>query len=519
VSARPSRRIVEGSSVDRDLSLNADACVIGSGAGGAVVARALAESGMRVVVLEEGPYVPSRAFVKDEGESRLRLYRDGGFRGSADRSLILLEGRCVGGSTVVGLGTAMPAPAEVLDRWARSSGVTDLAPAGLADRFARIAREISVAPVPDAMINPNNALLRRGAARLRLSSDVLPRAVRGCAGCGRCAEGCPTDAKRSMLVSYVPKALRAGATLYADARADAVLFSGGAVRGVRGAILERATRRRKRSLEVRAPVIVVAAGAIESPSLLLRSHVPDRSGLLGKKLRVNPSVPVIGTFDAPIRGYRGIPQSVWSAQFADLRAGKGGYMFEGDFAGPATFGSTLPGFGVAHKRILSRYNRMALVSVVLQDRSAGEVRVGRGATVEIRYEPRKEDRAKLLEGVRRAALLLFRAGAHEVFAGPRTNAILGDEMDLVQLDRPEFRRMALRMTATRPQGTCRMGADPSRSVIGPRGEVHGVKGLFVADASVFPGPLGVPPQMTVMALAARTAEAIAASAGARRSPS
>jgi choline dehydrogenase-like flavoprotein len=160
---------------------------------------------------------------------------------------------------------------------------------------------------------------------------------------------------------------------------------------------------------------------------------------------------------------------------------------------------------------------MAFVSVVLQDRSVGEVRVGPGTSVEIHYEPKKEDRVKLLEGIRRAALLLMRAGARRVFAGPRTNAILADETDLVQLDRPEVRSIALRMTTTRPQGTCRMGSDPSRSVTGASGEVHGVRGLFVADASVFPGPLGVPPQMTVMALAARTAAAITASAGAGRS--
>jgi choline dehydrogenase-like flavoprotein len=272
-----------------------------------------------------------------------------------------------------------------------------------------------------------------------------------------------------------------------------------------------------RSIEVSAPLVVVAAGAIESPLLLLRSRVPDPSGLLGKKLRVNPSVPVVGIFGEPIRGYLGIPQSAWSAHFADLRAGKGGYTLEGAFGGPATLATLLPGFGTAHKRIVARYNHMALVSVVLQDRTTGEVRLRRGSEMEIRYEPGREDRDKLLEGIRRAAVLLFRAGAGKVFAGPRTNAILDAETYLGQLDRPDVRRIPLRMTSTRPQGSCRMGSAPSRSVTGPTGEVHGVKGLFVADASLFPGPLGVPPQLTVMALAARTAEAIAAAAGAERS--
>ena len=154
---------------------------------------------------------------------------------------------------------------------------------------------------------------------------------------------------------------------------------------------------------------------------------------------------------------------------------------------------------------------------MLQDRSTGEVRARRGSEAEIRYEPGKKDRGRLLEGIRRAALLLFRAGARKVFAGPRTNATLDSETYLVQLDRPDVQRIALRMSSTRPQGTCRMGSNPRESVTGPTGEVHGVKGLFVADASVFPGPLGVPPQLTVMALAARTADAIAAAAGARRS--
>ena len=508
MTAKVSGRIVEGRAIDRDLRLEADACVIGSGAGGAVVARRLAEGGMTVVVLEEGPWVRTREFVRDEAESRLRLYRNGGFRASADGNLVVLEGRCVGGSTVVGMGTAMPAPGKVLERWVEKSGVPDLSPAGLADHFGRVARELSVAPVPDAMINPNNRAIRRGAERLGLSHDVLPRAVKGCAGCGRCAQGCPTGAKRSMMVTLLPKALRAGATLYADARADAVLLSGGRVRGVRGVILDRESRRRSWSIEVSAPVVVAAAGAIESPLLLQRSRVPGRSMLIGANLRVNPSVPVMGIVEEPVHGYLGIPQSVGSARFADLRDGKGGYTLEGDFAGAASVGSLLPGFGLAHKRLLARYRFMGLVSVVLQDDSTGDVRVRRGADREIHYELGKADRGKLLEGIRQAAVLMFRAGAHKVFAGPRTNAILDAETYLVQLDRPDVREIPLRMTATRPQGTCRMGADPSQSVTDPNGQVHGTRGLFVADASLFPGALGVPPQMTVMALAARTAEAI-----------
>lgn len=509
-------RIVEGHAVDRDLRLEADACVIGSGAGGAVVARRLAEAGMKVVVLEEGPWVRTRDFVRDEGESRLRLYRGGGWRASADGRLLVLEGRCVGGSTVVGLGTAMPAPGEVLDAWVRVSGVGDLAAARMEDHFARVAREISVSPVPGAMINRSNRALREGAESLGLSQDVLSRSVSGCAGCGRCAQGCPTGAMRSMMLTYLPKALRAGARLHADARADALLLSKGAVRGVRGAILDRATRSRRRSIEVAAPVVVVAAGALESPLLLLRSRVPDRSKRIGRKLRVNPAVPVVGVFAEPVRGYLGVPQSIWSSHFADLRTGKGGFTLEGDSTGPATMASWLAGFGAAHKRVLARYNHMAVVSVVLQDRSTGEVRVRGGSDAEIRYEPGRKDRERLLEGIRLTALLLFRAGARKVFAGPRTNATLDAETYLIQLDRPDVQRIALRMTSTRPQGTCRMGSDPRESVTGPTGELHGVKGLFVADASVFPGPLGVPPQLTVMALAERTADAIAASAGARR---
>ncbi|OGP86736.1 MAG: hypothetical protein A2Y95_05575 [Deltaproteobacteria bacterium RBG_13_65_10] len=511
MSAPAGGRIVKGASIREHLVLEADACVVGSGAGGSVVARELAEAGLGVVVLEEGPHVPTSAFVNDEGRSLLRLYRDGGFRGSADASVMLLEGRCVGGSTVVAMGTALAAPDAVLDAWARESGVKDLGPAAMRAWFERVASEISVNIVPDDFINANNRALLRGAQALGWPAEPLPRNTKGCMGCGNCAQGCPTRGKRSALVTYIPKALRAGAAIYADVRVEALHARGGAIAGVSGQVLKTQSGLPRQPIEVRAPIVVLAAGAIETPALLLRNHMTGRSGQVGRNLRVQPSPSVIGFFPETIRGYQGIPQSVWTApSFDALHAGRGPFALAGSFAGPATIGLCVPGFGAGHKHLLAKYDRLACVNVLLRDETTGEVREGRGTHPEIRYEPGDADRAALFEGMREAARLLFRAGADKVIAGPRSGVILESETDLDHLDLPGVRRMPLRMSAFYPQGTCRMGVDPARAVVGPTGEVHGIRGLFVADASIFPAPLGVPPQLTVMALATRTAGAIAA---------
>jgi choline dehydrogenase-like flavoprotein len=462
--------------------LDADVCVVGAGAGGAVVAAELAEGGARVVVLDQGPRHDPDDFTARPPEMLARLYRDGGQTATLGTPPILLPlGSGLGGTTLVNSGTCFRTPPHVLERWARDFGL-ELDEATLRPCFERVERALSVAEVSPELAGANAAVARRGAERLGWSHGYLRRNARGCVGSGVCVFGCPTSAKQHTGITYIPRASAAGARIVTGAEVREVRVEGGRVRGV-GARLAHGRR-----LEVRAPTVVVACGTIHTPSLLERSGLADASGQRGRNLALHPATAAFARMEEVVDMARGVPQSFYIDEFAAE-----GIMFEGVAGPPAYAAMALPLTGDAHANAMSDYRRLAQFGLMVSDSSRGRVRTIGGRPV-IRYDLCAEDVAKFRSGLARMRELFLAAGAREVYLPLPAG-----------LPPARARARDLTLMGFHPLGTARADARASHGVTDGDLALHGVAGLHVADGSVVPSALGVNPQLTIMALATRLA--------------
>ena len=493
-----------------DVVERADVCVIGSGGGGAVAAAELAAAGRSVVVLEQGHHWTAKDFTQREDEMLPRLFEEAGMRQTADGTVQVLQGRCVGGSTVHNLCYAFRTPAPILRMWREEHGLPELDDEALAASFERVERHLKVQPIREDEVNVLNRIVRAGAEKLGYSGFVTKHNREGCVQAGYCILGCSYDAKQSMLVTYVPRADAAGARIYADARAERIEAEGGRVRRVLGSVLD-ARGGRRGSIEVAAPVVVLAAGAVNSPDLLLRSGLGGPQ--VGRNLHLHPTVTVAGFFDEELHAYRGIPQSYYIDEFIDLeRDPHRGYVLMPIVGFPVLTASLLPGFGREHFRHMRDFSKMAGLLVLLHDRSRGRVESGDSpAQPRITYPLEADDARQLAEGLVHCAEVLFAGGARRVLVPFEPEPLLLERGgDLAEITRRGVRQGGISIASTHPQSTCRMASDSSRGVVDAWGEVFDVRGLFVADMSVFPTSLGAPPQITTAALADRTAHHILA---------
>jgi len=485
--------VIHGAELTGDRTIEVDACVIGSGAGGAVVAKELAEGGMSVAVLEEGDHFATDAFSARPREMLPLLYRDAAQHATLGNTPILLPlGRAVGGTTVVNSGTCFRTPERVLEAWRRDFGLEDLHPSALDPIFERVERELSVAEVTPELAGANARVARRGAERLGWSGGYLRRNASGCVGSGVCAYGCPTGAKQHVGVTYLPKAWAAGATTYAATTARRLLRRGRRTTGVEARTAGGAR------LEVRAGVVVVAAGTIHTPALLGRERLGGGSGQLGRNLSLHPATAVWAVMDEQVDMARGVPQSYFVDEFASE-----GIMLEGIAGPPDYVAMGLPVTGERHREVMLGYRSLAQFGLMVSDRSRGRiVRAGRRPLV--RYDLCEHDAAAVKTGLERLAELFWAAGARSVILPLRglTELHGGDSAPLRDA---RLRPSDLKLMAFHPLGTARASADPAAGVVDADLALHGAEGLYVADGSVVPSALGVNPQITIMALATRLA--------------
>lgn len=493
--------IVAPEEIRTDHAERADVCVIGSGAGGAVAAKELAEKGLKVVVLEEGRHFTRRDFNRRPFDMLAKLYHDAGLTVAAGFPAIPLPlGRTVGGTTTVNSGTCFRAPDEVLRHWEGDLGLEGCGPAAMAPHFERVEREYHVVPVSEALLGRNAKLVRRGAEKLGYRSMPLKRAVANCHGCGVCCFGCPSDAKQSTNVSYIPRAVALGARVLTGCRADRLLVERGRAVGVEARVVPDGPR-----VRIDADHVVLAAGTIHSPIFLQQNRLCRGSGQVGRNLTIHPCTRVTALFDETVDGWQGVPQGFCVDQFrAD------GILLEGTQGPPALIEAFLPGHGVAFKERFAQARHIAAFGIMIKDVGRGSVRTLGGRHPFIRYATHAEDVRRMTKGILELTRIFFAAGAKKVFPGLTFTPEVASVEELeARLARP-VAATELELMAFHPMGTCRMGPDPRTAVTDAWGRTHEVAHLWIADASVFPTNLGVNPQITISALATRQAEKLAA---------
>ncbi len=487
--------LVQGRALKGPLSRRTRVLVVGTGAGGAVAAKELAEAGLDVIALESGGHFTADDVDQREETSYPRLYAEGGRRGTRDKSLLVLQGRGVGGSTLHNTGLCFRTPPGILELWKKEHGL-DLE---LGPHLERVERHLGVRPIREDEVNPMNAAIARGADALGWRHLRANHNRVDCEGCGYCVLGCAYDKKQGMALTYVPRARAAGATVVSDARVERLERRGGkwlakgSLRGPDG--------RPHAALTVETDAVVLAAGAIDTPNLLRRSGLGGSH--VGRSLRLHPSLPVGAILPGKITGFRGVPQSVLVTEHASfLEHGHGGFLIIPAFGHPGTTALLAPGLGAAHLELMRAYDRLAVAGVMLHDETRGTVRPG-WLGIErprIDYWPTLEDQRRLREGVKALARLWLAAGAESVVLPFARAPLARSEADLLAVDSYPFEPHEVAISSVHPQGTCPLGA-----VLDERGAVRDVDGLVVADASAFPTSVGVPPQITTAALATRTA--------------
>jgi choline dehydrogenase-like flavoprotein len=499
--------ITKGIDINGDQVWRSEVCVIGSGAGGAVVAKELAEGGRDVIVLEQGGHYTKEDFTQREDEMMPLLYEDMGMRATVDQSILILQGRNVGGSTVHNLCYCFRTPEPILERWKVEDGVRDMSYQQMLPSFERVEKMLKVKQILPHEVNALNDKIRQGCEKLGYHGFVTRHNRENCTTSGFCLLGCPFDAKQSMLITYVPAADKAGARIFADCRVDKITADRSRIRVVEGAV----TRGREpvHRFRVEADVFVLCAGAINSPQILLNSGIANGNGQVGKNLHLHPSVIVSGIFDEDIYGYRGIPQSYYVDEFIDLEKDpKSGYILMPVYGFPVATASQLPGFGREHWQIMRNFHRMVGILVLLHDESAGSVASGSDGKPEINYRVNAKEQGLMLEGMKHCAEILFAAGARKVLVPYEVPLWLEPGGDLSAIAARGLRPNDIQLASTHPQSTCRMGEDKQRSVVNSWCQSHELGNLFVCDMGVFPTSLGAPPQITTAALGDRTAHHI-----------
>jgi len=528
LTSRPTPIRPLGLPANGELSLEADVVVVGSGAGAGVVARELAGAGRSVLVLEAGAFVPEPEMPTDELAAFDQLYLDHGLASTWDGSVSILAGAGVGGGTTINWMTCLAAPPAVRREWAQEHGLAGFDGAeGDAD-YAAIKGELGVTAAP-AMPAKDTALIA-GARVLGIEAALTERNAAGCTSCGSCPFGCRAGTKRSGLQAHLADATLRGARLVAGARVDRVLVEGRRTVGVEATVSVGAVDgapAASRRLTVRARQVVLAAGALRSPAILIRSGLSHPA--TGRNLRLQPVPLVAGRFGEPIEMWSGVMQAARSTEYVDGGPGRNGYVIESAPGHPGLIALGFSWEGAdAHAYLMDQIGSFAPLIAITRDGGEGRVSLARSGSVRVDYRLDPSGVATLRHAIGQMARMSRAAGAREIVAmgtppawhGRQASGPGGEERAFgAYLDRLgsfDFSPNRGAVFSAHQMGTVRLGADPRLHPCDPGGRVRSgtseavIGGLYVADASLFPTAIGANPMLTVMALARRVARTVAA---------
>jgi choline dehydrogenase-like flavoprotein len=502
----------------KDRELEADVCVIGSGAAGAILAYRMAEAGKSVIVLERGRYVEPQTFSSDEVEMIGKLYADGVFQQSEDFRFTVLQGSCVGGSTVVNNAVSIPLPEPVLDRWNRDYGAgidptAFWAGTQTVENWLQIRSQAEGPENPDTRLNPSAGKFLAGVAAqqatkpgFELEVNPVRANIKGCLGCGYCNIGCRYGKKLSMLDTVLPWAqAQFGADavrIVADCEVTQIATGGDGGENRKATVAEAKLADGTR-LKVRAGKFVLSAGAVSSPFLLQRSGI-GKALPVGKHASFNMGAPLTAEFDEDLDAFDGLQIS-----HLGVPSWQRGWVFETWWNPPVSQALNMPGWFSDHYENMRRYRRLMAVGALVGSERNG--RIGRALTggPAVHYVPTAGDMRKLADGLIELGQILFAAGAKAVMVNAWDYYRFTSPNGLYELPSIMSDPSKVTLGTGHPQGGNAIGSDRASSVVDPRFRVHGYSNLYVCDASVFPSSTTVNPQLTTMSLAQYAAPLIA----------
>jgi choline dehydrogenase-like flavoprotein len=479
--------VTDCSAVAPPAEQTVEICIIGSGCGGATAAWELALAGRDVLVLEEGGDFTGSKLTQRDGAMYDQLYMDRGGRTTSDLSIAVLQGRVLGGGGVINACDVVPLSDAVARHWQTRHGLTDFSPEALAPFRARALEDLSVNTPLEEQLNRNNRLLREGATALGWKGEVMQHNRVGCVGAGTCLIGCSFDRKRNPRFVAIPGALAGGARFLTRARAVRIDDAGQELKRVTVKRLDARGYHEGEAFTVRAKVVILAANAIASAQLLLRSALGNEH--VGQHLSLQPQLPVTALFEDEVRFFRGIPQSYAVTEFEQLEHpehGWWGFRIEAISGTPGIVASMLPEAGARGVERMRHYAKQAAALLLLPDEPQGRVRLESSGRLRIDCTLTDEQRARFREAVKATAKLYLAAGAKEVYVPTVPPLSITSEADLAKVDGLTFAPTTAPFISAHQQGAVRFAASAKDGGAAPDGQVFGTRGVYVFDSSGFP---------------------------------
>ncbi|HRE48272.1 MAG TPA: GMC family oxidoreductase N-terminal domain-containing protein [Aggregatilineales bacterium] len=502
--------------ISEAITLTTEVVIIGSGAGGGVVAGELSAAGVDVLVVEKGGYYAESDFDGRELRSQQRMYERSGFNVTADQGMLVLAGATLGGGTTINWTAALRTPDHVLAEWEQRYGVRGYTDSAYQTAMNTVSARIHVTTA-ESEANARNAVLLRGGAAGNHPAVPIPRNVDGCAehgyDCGFCGFGCRHGAKRGTLTTYLQDAYDHGARIIVRAEIDRVLIENGCAVGVVGRA--RTGAGEIVPLTIRAKAVVAAGGALHTPALLLRSGLANSH--IGRNLHLHPTSGTFGFYAEPIRGWEGVMMSHYIPAFGNLDGQGYGVALESAPAHPGLTAIAFPWVdGLQHKQLMLEYANAANILVITRDRDGGRVRLDREGKPRIEYRISAYDRAHLLRGLVASLAIHAEAGARyirtPVAAAGMWSRERGDDLTTYteRFAAIGLRRYDFLQGSAHQMSSCRMGGNPTLGAVDSNGESFEVRRLFAADASALPTATGVNPMLTIMSVAKQISAAVRA---------
>ncbi|WP_299801536.1 GMC family oxidoreductase [uncultured Shewanella sp.] len=506
---------INASKLSENQTLEADVVIIGSGAGGGVAAEILTEAGLSVIIIEGGQLKSSKDFVMEERVAYPDLYQQAAGMKTSDKAIGIFQGRAVGGSTTVNWTTSIRTPEPALDYWAATKSVTGLSRTELDPWFEKMEQRLNISEWAYDP-NRNNQALKQGCEKLGWDYTVIKRNVKGCWNTGYCGMGCPVNAKQSMLVTTIPAALERGATLVSQAQVIKLEHHNDKIFAAKAQAVDKNMKPLPIEVMFKAKHYILAAGAIHTPTIMLRSKLPDPHEIIGKRTFLHPTLLSGAVFSDPINGHSGAPQSIYSDEFVwqDGADGELGYKLEVPPIHPILIASKTLGYGKSHAQLMEKFNQLQVTIALVRDgyhenSQGGQVKLtDHGFTLDYPLTD------AFWRAARRAyasmAELQFAAGAQQVLPISEGMPYLSSwseakkvisEMDLAPLKTV--------VASAHVMGGCPFGEDPKLSMVNSFGESHYFDNLSVMDGSIFPTSLGANPQLSIYGITARNATRLA----------